>query len=186
MRQTEKCHSASSVAAQVGKAAGVSEQAEAGGSYSVRCFGKDGNLKWQDKIENLVTTDGKNDALDKYLAGSGYTANFYLGLIGLTGFTTGVAVADTSASHVGWAEDENYSEGTRLAPSWNAAAAGAKATNAVSFSINALVTIKGCFLITNSTKGGATGILYSAGLFSGGDKSVDSGDTLNVTYSATL
>ena len=52
--------------------------------------------------------------------------------------------------------------------------------------MNASETIKGCFLITNSTKGGTTGIIYSAGLFSGGDKPVQSGDTLSVSYSASL
>jgi hypothetical protein len=46
--------------------------------------------------------------------------------------------------------------------------------------MNATVTIAGAFLCTVSS--GTSGILYSAGDFTGGDKSVDSGDTLNVTY----
>lgn len=64
-----------------------SEAAAASGRYTLECRDKDGNLKWADQIDNLVTTAGKNDALDKYLAGSGYTAAWYLGLIGATGYT---------------------------------------------------------------------------------------------------
>lgn len=71
--------------------------------------------------------------------------------------------------------------------SFAAASGGSKALSAAaSFSINANVTIKGCILISNSTKGGTTGVLYSAGLFTGGDKVVQSGDTLNVMWTGSL
>lgn len=143
-------------------------------------------VKWVEEIHNLVTTVGKNDALDKYFAGSAYTAAWYLMLISATGYTTGPAAGDTMASHGGWAEDQNYSEGTRPAPSWNAASGGSKATTATSFSINATTTIKGSGMTTDNTKGGTTGILYSAGLFSGGDKAVSNGDTLNATWIGSL
>lgn len=173
--------------ASVGKAVAAEEQVMPHGTYTVECVGPDGKVKWADTIDNLVTTVGKNDLLDKYLAGSGYTATFFLGLIGSASYTTGPAAGDTAASHGGWAENTAYSEGTRPAPSFAAASGGSKATSAaVAFSINAdSQTIKGCFLITNSTKGGTTGILYSAGTFTGGDKAVGSGDTLNVTYTAS-
>jgi hypothetical protein len=55
------------------------------------------------------------------------------------------------------------------------------------YSINATQTVGGAFLISNSTKGGSTGTLYSASDFtSPGDRSVVSGDTLNVTYTLSL
>lgn len=144
--------------------------------------------KWADSINNLVTDVGANDALDKYLSGSAYTAAWYLGLISLTGYTTGVAAGDTMGSHGGWTEDVMYSNATRVAPSFASAAARSKATSvAAAFNINGTTTtIKGCFLTSNSTKSGTTGILYSAGLFTGGDKAVAAGDTLNVTYTASL
>lgn len=135
---------------------------------------------------NLVTTVGHNFDLDTLLGGSGYTAAWYIGLIGTTSYTTGPAAGDTSASHGGWAEFTGYSEGARQTPSFGAAAAGVKATSApVEFSITSAQTVKGAFLISNSTKGGSTGTLFSAGLFSNGDKAVDNGDTLRVSYQLT-
>lgn len=173
-------------AASISTSAAATEQAQATGTYEVQCIGADGQVKWTDTIPNLVTTAGKNDALDKYLAGSAYTAAWYLGLIDSTSYSA-VAAGDTAASHAGWTESTAYSQGARPTAAWSAAAAGSKALSAASaFTMNAGATIKGCFLISNSTKSGTTGILYSAGLFSGGDKLVQSGDTLNVSYTASL
>ncbi len=149
-------------------------------------------VKWEDKIENLVTTAGKNDALDKYLAGSSYTAAFYIGLISSVSYSS-VNVANTMASHAGWLEAGGanvpiYSEGSRPTAAWSSASAGSKAfSSARTFTIATTGgTVKGCFLTTNATKDGTTGILYSAGLFSGGDKVVAVADVLNVTYTASL
>ena len=144
-------------------------------------------VKWTAEFQNIVTTVGKNELLDKGLAGSGYTAAWYMGLISSTSYTTGVAVGDTMGSHGGWAEDTAYTEGARPTSAWSAAAAGSKAlSSSLTFSINGSTTIKGCFMTTIATKGGTTGVLYSAGLFSGGDKVVSSGDTLSVSYTASL
>lgn len=171
----------------IGKNAAASGEAHAEGHYVVECRDAAGNLKWSDGFDNLVTTAGKNDALDKYLSGSSYTAAWYIGLIGATGYAAGVAAGDTAASHAGWTEDQSYSQATRPVASFAAASGGSKALSAAaSFSINANVTIKGCILISNSTKGGTTGVLYSAGLFTGGDKVVQSGDTLNVMWTGSL
>lgn len=187
----EKANGTDSCGATVLRGAGMDEQAHAEGSYYIECHDADGNLKWTDYIDNLVTTVGKNDALDKYLAGSGYTAAWFLGLISSTSYSA-VAAADTMSSHAGWLEAgvanaPTYSQGTRPAPTFAAASAGSKATSAaVDFSITSTGTVKGCFLTSVSTKDGTTGILYSAGLFTGGDKALGNGDTLSVTYTASL
>jgi hypothetical protein len=181
----EACNGLDASGAAIARNASGIEQANASGHYVVECV-RDGEVIWTDRIDNLVTTGGKNDALDKYLAGSAYTAAWFLGLIDSTSYTA-VAAADTSASHTGWTENVGYSQGARPTAAWSAASAGSKAlSSAATFTINANATVKGCFLISNSTKSGTTGILYSAGLFSGGDKVVQSGDTLNVSYTASL
>lgn len=182
MSHSERLKTTALAAAAVAVAAALpAADLELRGRYVFECYGPDGQLKWRDSLDNLVTTVGKNDLLDKYLAGSAYTAAWYLGLISNTSYSA-VAAGDTSASHAGWQESTAYSNATRPAPSWGAAASGSKASTATGFSINATATIKGAFLINNSTKGGTTGVLFSAGLFSGGDRAVANGDTLNVTY----
>lgn len=183
---TEKAAAITAGDGGIGRNSGMSEHAEAHGHYVVECRDATGKLKWVEDIENLVTTAGKNDALDKYLSGSAYTAAWYLGLISSASYT-GVAAGDTAASHAGWTEATGYSQGARPSASFSAASAGSKSLSSVAvFSINANATIKGCFLISNSAKSGTTGVLYSAGLFSGGDKVVQNGDTLNVSYTASL
>jgi hypothetical protein len=145
-------------------------------------------LAWSDTYENLVTTAGKNDMLDKYLSGSAYTAAFYLGLISSVGYTA-IAAADTMASHAGWTEAgitnaPTYSQAARPTAAWSAASAGSKAlSSSLAYSFTGAGTIKGSFLTTVSTKDGTTGILVSAGLFTGGDRVVANLDTVNVAYS---
>jgi hypothetical protein len=183
---TEKAHAITLGDCGVARNSGMVERAEAHGHYVIECRGSDGKIKWTEEIENLVTTQGKNDALDKYLSGSAYTALWYLGLISAASYSN-IVVGDTAASHAGWTESAAYTQANRPTASFSAASGGSKSlSSAAVFSINADVTIKGCFLISNNVKSGTTGILYSAGLFTGGDKVVQNGDTLNVSYSASL
>lgn len=152
--------------------------------WSFECYDKDGNLKWAEECKNLTTNVGLNDILDKYWKGSAYTASHF---VGLTDGTPTVAAADTMASHAGWAEVTNYTEGTREALTLGAVAAQSVDNSAskASFSVNATVTVGGAFLCTDSTKGGTTGTLVSVVAFTGGDKSLSNGDTLNVTVTLT-
>ena len=157
------------------------------GHYTAVCYGADGQIKWSDEIENLVTTVGKNFTLDTKL---GNTAGGAV-VMGLKGTGTAV-VADTQAAHASWLEvglanAPTYS-GNRPTPSFSAASAGSKTTSsAVSFSMTSTGTVAGCFINIggSATKDNTTGTLFSAGDFSS-SKSVVSGDTIAVTYTATL
>lgn len=164
---------------------GANENMTIRGDYAVECFDAEGNLKWSESFKNLVVTVGKNNMLDEYFSGSSYTAAWYLGLVDGASSPTYNA-ADTMSSHSGWTEFTSYSESTRPAPTWSSASAGAKSTTATSFSISGSGTVAGAFMTTNSSKGGTSGTLFSAGNFTGGSRTVASGDTLNVTYTATL
>ena len=86
----------------------------------------------------------------------------------------------------------DYSEANRPTASFAAAtnANPSVVTNTASkavFSINGTTTVGGAFLTSNNTKSGTTGTLFSAADFqSPGDRSVVSGDILNVTYTFSL
>lgn len=157
------------------------------GHYHAVCYGADGQIKWEAPIENLVTTVGKNLTLDTILGNSAAGAV----VMGLKGTGTAVA-ADTQASHASWnevglANAPTYS-GNRPTPSFSAASAGSKTTSsAVSFSMTSTGTVAGCFINIggSATKDSTTGTLFSAGDFSS-SKSVVNGDTIAVTYTATL
>ena len=132
-----------------------------------------------------MVTVGKNDLLDKYFAGSAYTAAWYMGLVDGASAPT-YAAGDTLASHSGWTESTAYSGTNRATVAWNSASAGSKASTATSFSINATATIAGALLTVTQVRATTTGVLYSAGSFSGGNRAVANGDTLNVTYTASV
>lgn len=152
--------------------------------YQIECLGPDGKLKWSEEFHNLVVDEGLDDNLDKYFKGSAYTASHF---VGLTDGTPTPAAGDDMTTHAGWTEITNYSEGTRPALVLGTVASQSVDNSAskASYSVNATVTIGGAFTTTNSTKGGSTGTLYGIGAFSGGDKSADNGDTLNVTVTLT-
>jgi hypothetical protein len=160
------------------------EQLSINGYYEVKCYDAEGVLKWEEGIPNLVVTVGKNDMLDKYFAGTTYTAGWYMGLVdGATSPT--YAAGDTLASHPGWTENTSYSGTDRITVGWTSASAGSKVSTSTSFSINATATIAGALLCTSQAKSNTSGILFSAGSFAA-NKPVVSGDTLSVTYTVML
>jgi hypothetical protein len=97
---TEKVQAIDQMEASVQRRGGFEEVAEAHGFFEAVCRDQYGNEKWRDVIENLVTTAGKNDLLNKYMAGSSYTQTVRMGLKG----TGSAAVGDTQSSHAGWSE----------------------------------------------------------------------------------
>lgn len=167
------------------------EQAKAGGVFHVQCLDKDGNLKWEDSMHNLVVNQGLQDMNTKYFTGSSYTATWYLGLYGAAA-SNNPAAGDTMASHAGWTEVTAYSQATRPACTFGTATTAdpsviTNSASAAAFSINGTTTVGGAFLTSDNTKGGTTGVLFSAADFAApGDRNVVSGDTISVTYTFSL
>ena len=161
------------------------------GRFKMACYDKDGALKWEAEEDNLVVNVGL-----QYMCGTALTSvtqvtSWFIGLYG-SGATNSPAAGDTMSSHAGWTEVTAYSQATRVACTFATATTAnpSVATNSASvaaFSINGTATVGGAFLVSNSTKGGTTGTLFSAADFSApGDRAVASGDTLNVTYTLSL
>lgn len=159
----------------------VTDSMNMNGYYHVVCTDSQGNVKWEDDIENLITTVGKNATLDSILgnAGAGVV------LMGLKGVGTAV-VADTMASHATWAEITAIA--ARVAPVFAVAAVGAKTTSTpTSFTMTGSATVAGCFIVLGGTTvpNNTTGILFSAGDFATA-RTVVATDILAVTYTVVI
>jgi hypothetical protein len=185
----EKTKSTDAVAAGMVAKNGFKESAKGGGVYRVECIGADGNRKWEGTMSNLVVDEGLQDMNTQYFKGSTYNAAFYLGLV--TGPASGTTFApeDSLASHAGWTEFTDYS-GDRKAVTFGSATDASPSlidsTGAPSsFAITGTAVVAGAFLCTVAS--GTSGVLFSEADFdSPGDRSVVSGDTLNVSYSFSL
>jgi hypothetical protein len=186
---TEKIQSTDYVTAALVTQRQGADTVSAGGVFTVTCVGPDGVEKWSDTFHNLVVNEGLQDMNTKYFKGVSYSAAWYLGLVTGPGSGNTYAAADTLASHSGWTENTAYT-GTRPAVTFGTATTAdpsviSNAAAPVAFSITSNAqTIAGALLC--SAASGTSGVLFSVGNFTGGDKFVDSGDTLNVTYTFSL
>jgi len=135
----------------------------------------------------VITTIGRNLMNDDSVHGTADVGTWYVGLIDLASYTTGIAAGDTMASHAGWIECTAYDEETR--PEWTEGAASNGVTtngSVVTFTISATKTVKGFFLASSSTKGEAASTLLGTALFNEGDKPVVDGDQCLVTATLSL
>ena len=154
--------------------------------YVVEAHDKNGNLKWREALDNLVTTEGMGYYLDCTLKTGLASPAWYVSLIKAT--SGSIAAGDTLASHSGWTEGVPTTDwtGNRITFTPGTIAAGSvdnSASKAV-FPILGTLTIKGALLASVAT--GTAGKLLGAALFTGGDRSVVAGDTLSVTVTCSL
>lgn len=152
----------------------------AAGEYNCQII-RDGKVidEWVEK--NLVVNEGLNRLLNVMFNSAAQTATWYLGLFegnytpvaGVTAATIAAASTETTA----------YTSTTRVefAEATSTAQSTTNSASRASFVFNAAKTIYGAFLISDNTKGGTTGYLFSAARFSA-PKAVESGDELLLTY----
>jgi len=148
------------------------------GLWEFRCLDSNGNIKWEELIPNLITSQGLNHILDTEFHNGTKVETWYVGLK----HAGNAAAGDTLSSHGGWTECANYT-GNRKSYNEAAASSGSITNSAAkaSFSINANnQVIAGGFLC--SAENGTSGTLFSVVDFTGGNKTCDNGDTLEVTY----
>jgi hypothetical protein len=169
----------------------MEERSKAGGVFKVVCRDSEGQIKWTAETPNLVVNGGLQDMNTKYFTGTSYTATWYLGLYGASS-TNNPAAGDTASSHAGWTEVTSYSQATRPQCVFGTATTAdpsviSNSASPATYSVTGTMTVGGAFLISNNTKSGTTGILFSAADFqSPGDRNVVNGDTLTVTYTFSL
>ena len=171
------------------------------GHYYVVCHDKDGNLKWEENVPNLVVAAGKQLLLDTLLRTTG-TYTTVGPFLGLTKVSLTPAATDTMTTLVttNAAEFTNYTFGgsaVRGTAVFTAASStGTTPSNVTTSAATALTytitgaggTVYGCFLVTGSgavnTQSSTAGTLYSEGNFATA-KVTTAGDTVSVTYSTT-
>jgi len=154
-----------------------------GGHFVVECIKPDGRMHWREEMDNLVVNVGLQHILNTVFSGSAQTTTWY---VGLCSSSPTIASTNTMASHAGWTEKTSYDEATRQAytevrTNQSLSNTAAKAA----FTISATSVIGGAFLTSLNTKGGTTGTLMCAAAFTGGNKSADDNDTIQVTYTFT-
>jgi len=186
-----KAKSTDRVASAVEMNTGSNTGAAGGGVFHFECYDRDGNLKWSDTAKNIVVNTGLQDMNNKYFRGSAYTAAWYIGLVSDSGFT-GYAAADTLASHAGWTETTAYSGANRATATFGVPTTADPSvvdntSSQATFVMSGTVVVKGAFLSNVQDKTSNSGLLFSAANFeTPGDRSVVSGDTLNVRYEFSL
>jgi hypothetical protein len=156
--------------------------------FTVTCHDAEGNLKWEDDFHNLVPVQGLQYMNASFFTAVGYTTALYFGLITGPGSGTSYLFSDTLASHAGWTESSvvgsrkaiTFSTPTTPVTNLPSVTTGTAAV----FTVASATTIAGAFVTNAST--GTSGVLFAEGDFTGGDKSVTTGDTLSVTYTFSL
>lgn len=154
--------------------------------YAVELFDAAGHLKWSDSFHNLVTGVGLDKLMDACFKTGWQTPVWYIGLVNAAGGPPAYSAADTMAIHAGWAEFTAYEEAARPKFTAGTVAAGTvdNSDARAAFTISQNGTLDGCFLVNDKGDGElgpGVGILYGVGAFSGGERVVESGDTLRVT-----
>lgn len=166
------------------------EELKLKGYFTYSCYDKDGNLKWTDDSKNTVVTVGANFLLDATFATAAIVGPFLGILTATTAPVISTADTMTAAGHAGWLEAGNANapalQSARPTAVFAAASARTKVMTTAAVTASGAGTAKGSFLVLNtgavSTIDSTAGTLFSAGAFSGGDKLLATGDTLQVTY----
>lgn len=163
---------------------------------------RDGKCIRSEEFHNGIVDQGKNLLLDVMFHGTTAIATWYIGLISGSGFTALASddiYDDIDQAGNGWDEFASYTDPANAnsavtRPAWTeGAASAASITNGtvVSFDITGSGTVKGLFLAggtnaqTKSDHTASGNYLWATALFSGGDVTVASSDTIKVTYTVS-
>lgn len=150
--------------------------------FDAMLFG--GGKRWADEWSNLVLNGGLDHLLDVVLSGGTQDTSWFVGLLG----ASPTPAATDTATQIATYDFVNYDEST-LPAFTDGGVSGQSVSNSASTadftcSTNSS-TVGGAFLIGTNAKATPSGVVYAAGAFSGGNKSLDDGDTLSVTSTFT-
>lgn len=154
------------------------------GEVQARRVSKTGRKERWRKYPNGAVTVGLNKLLDVGFRNQTQITAWYVGLIDDSGYSA-LSAADTSASHAGWTELQDYS-GNRVAYSPGAAAGGSiTVSSAMAFTMTDDVDVRGILVASSNTKGSAVDTLWATAVEAAG-RSIANGDQYQVNYTITL
>ena len=163
----------------------MKSKAKLKGIFEVECFDKYGNLKWKERVSNIITNEGLDAILDIMIHGATQIATWFCTLVETD---TAPAAGMTYAVPV-YTESTAYDEATR--PEYVEAAASSQSitnsANKAVFTIDATKTMYGASLVgggsapseKGNTAGGGTLLCYAKFAAS---RSVVDNDVINLTY----
>lgn len=150
------------------------------GKFTVQHY-REGKLLETYEFPNGIVDEGLEHCLDITFGGGSQETLWYIGLIDNSGFSA-LAAANTMSSHAGWTELTAYDEAARQ--QWTLGAASSRSvTNSttVDFTMNATDAVYGIFIVSDNTRGGSSGTLWSTAAFTS-VVHVVSADVLKITY----
>lgn len=154
-------------------------------------FGRVNGASWEKEGDNLITTEGLAHILNVALGSTAKPAGYFLALF--SGSAT-PAANWTAASFAATANEitsmtEGYTAATR--PAWTPGTAttgqidNMAAVASVTIATAASLNVTGAALLTNSTRGGTTGVLVSASKYAAA-RTFQNGDTYEIGYRLNL
>jgi len=163
------------------------ELARIGFVYELTCITRDGQVKWRERVGNLIPNAGRDYLLSAGLLAGAQLSNWYIGLY--ENAHTPV-VADTMATLMAdCGEITSYTNvgGNRLTLTPDALNNGvfSNAGTPADFVFTADRTVRGGFISSSAPHLGVAGMLLSAVLL-GSPKAISTGETLQVTAGLSL
>jgi len=158
---------------------------KAGGYFEVVCRDKQGNIKWRELAENIITNEGLDAILDVMLHAATQITTWYVALVESdTSPAAGLTYAVPTYTECTAYDEANRQEYEEAAASSQSITNSA---NKATFTMSGTKTIYGAALVgggtgaatKGDTAGGGTLLCYAK--FSA-SKSVEDEDTLEVTY----
>lgn len=143
-----------------------------------------GGERWSETYENLVVNEGLDHLLDVVLSGGTQDTTWFGGLLA----ASPTPAAGWTATEIGSNDFVNYDEA--VLETWTDGGVSSQSVDnsgsPFQFTIDTnSSTVGGAFLIGTNTKATPAGTVYAAGAFTGGNKSLDDNDTLDVTATFT-
>jgi hypothetical protein len=163
----------------------MNSSAEEGFTYTVEVIHPNGTRSQREVVHNLVPTEGLNHMMSVTFKGATPASSWFLGVYeGNYTPTSSITAATIAATAT---ESTAYASATRVPCLFGAVTSGAVDNSAspALFAMTADKTLYGGFMVSSSTKAGASGVLTSAVRFSS-PKVLENGDTLSVIAGNTL